>query len=147
MFCDASLSTSIDPFHGTKQNGSTFQRSVQDWFNEKNHFDPYPKKVIHDCNSKSLTHRWYTIQEAVNEYCDYYKQLQNRRPSGTQLFEITRIFFALCVGHLVVYVTCVGFFRIRSVCWIVQICWSFGWICNLLTFIFASSYMCAHCTS
>ena len=69
------FATSTDPIHHMKKMGKTIWTSVHVWLHEQ-HYDPYRKEVIHNQNSKSLTHRWYTIQEATNKYCVFYKQLQ-----------------------------------------------------------------------
>uniref|UniRef100_A0A453B766 Uncharacterized protein n=1 Tax=Aegilops tauschii subsp. strangulata TaxID=200361 RepID=A0A453B766_AEGTS len=85
LLCDAWLATSLDLIHGTEQKGTTFWNNIHIWFHEHKHFTPCSYAVIHNHESKSLNHRWHTIQEVVSKYCRHLKHLIAQWPSGAQI--------------------------------------------------------------
>nr|XP_020163051.1 glutathione S-transferase T3-like [Aegilops tauschii subsp. strangulata] len=87
LLCDAWLSNSLDPVHGTEQKGTTFWRNIHIWFHEHKHFTLYSNALIRNREWKPLNHRWYTIQEVISKYCRHFKHLTARWPSGAQITE------------------------------------------------------------
>lgn len=84
-------------------------------------FDPYRNDVSRLRASNSLTHRLYTMQEAINKYCGFCKQLQNRVPYGGKITKLVSVLllsvlviqlvwnfaeYAIYVCHFTGYATC-----------------------------------------
>ena len=84
LLCQAWLATSMDAICGTEQKGSKLWEKIHAHFHHQKHYVK-PHGIVSDRNECSLQHRWSSIQECVNKYCDFHAQVVNRNQSGVNV--------------------------------------------------------------
>ncbi|CAL8992592.1 unnamed protein product, partial [Prunus brigantina] len=75
LLLSAWLNVSLDAVQGNKQKSGTYWKRIWEYFHEY-------KSFVGDRTTNSLMHRWSTIQLAVNKFCGWYAQIEQRQQSG-----------------------------------------------------------------
>jgi len=65
----------MDAFQGNQQKHKVYWKKICDYFHEH-------KTLGANCNQTSLMNQWSTIQLAVNKFCGFFAQIENRSQSG-----------------------------------------------------------------